>query len=294
MGLQPINNIILVFNNIIINKLINNNFKRVAYNNIKLLVTDVDGTLLDNDSKLSSQNKEAVLACKSKGIGIVLATGKSIDSILWLIKLLDLKLPQITLNGAVIVDSKLKKIYSKKIPHKYYYDLIRTIKKKGYSPLISLDNGKIFMGEYHKDMKHLEKIGEKLIKVDSVETDYFSKNVVDIYIAIKETDPLDSYLRERFSNKLQFIRSGEYFFDILDLGVTKGTALKYLAKMLNISKDEIVVFGDSPNDLSMFNEAGLRIAVANSYPEVLNKADIITDENYNCGLSKAIYKYVLE
>jgi len=293
LGLQPINNIIAVFNNIIINKLINN-FKKLTYNNIKLIVTDVDGTLLDNDSKLPPKNKEAVLACKSKGIGIVLATGKSVDSILWLIKILDLRLPQITLNGAVIVDSNLKIIYSKKIPQKYYYDLIRIIKEKGYSPLISLDNGNIFMSEYHKDMKHLEKIGEKLIKVDSVETDYFSKNVVDIYIAIKETDPLDRYLRERFSNKLQFVRSGEYFFDILDLGVTKGNALKYLAKMLDISMDEIVVFGDSPNDLSMFNEAGLRIAVANSYPEVLNEADIITDENYNCGLSKAIYKCVLK
>jgi hydroxymethylpyrimidine pyrophosphatase-like HAD family hydrolase len=56
----------------------------------------------------------------------------------------------------------------------------------------------------------------------------------------------------------------------------------------------VVVFGDSYNDLSMFKESGLNIAVRNSYPEVLKKADIITDENYNSGLGKAIYKYVLK
>ena len=261
---------------------------------IKLLVTDVDGTLLNNDSKLTSQNKEAVLACRDKGIKVVLATGKSVDSILWLIKLLNLKLPQITLNGSVIVDKDLKTVYAKKIPQKYYFEVIRAIKKKEYSPLISLDNGKIFIEEYHEDLNHLEKIGEKFIKVDSIETDYFSKNTVDIYIAIKDTDTLDSYLRRKFSGKLQFVRSGEYFFDILNLGVTKGSALEYLSKILNIKKEEIVVFGDSPNDLSMFSKAGLAVAVRNSYPEVLAKADIITDENYNSGLGKAIYKYVLK
>jgi hydroxymethylpyrimidine pyrophosphatase-like HAD family hydrolase len=63
--------------------------------------------------------------------------------------------------------------------------------------------------------------------------------------------------------------------------------------MFKISKDEIAVFGDSPNDLSMFGSAGLKIAVRNSYPEVLRNADYITDENYNSGLGKAIYKYIL-
>ena len=61
-----------------------------------------------------------------------------------------------------------------------------------------------------------------------------------------------------------------------------------------INKEEVVVLGDSPNDLSMFEIAGLKIAVKNSYPEILEKADIITDESYNSGLGKAIYKYILE
>ena len=67
-----------------------------------------------------------------------------------------------------------------------------------------------------------------------------------------------------------------------------------LSGTLGIEPGEVAVFGDSPNDLSMFEVAGLRIAVRNSYPEVLEKADIITEENYNSGLGKALYKYILK
>lgn len=261
---------------------------------IKLLVTDVDGTLLDNNSNLPALNRRAILACKSKGIGVILATGKSIDSIIHIVSLLDLKLPQITLGGAVIVSSDLKIIYSVKIKPMLYLEVIRTIKEKGYHPLAVLEDGKIFFENYHPDMEHIKKVGEKLIKVDSLETSYFSKNSVNINVPIKETDPLDKFLRDKFSGKLQIVRSGEYFFDILSLGASKGNALSYIAKLLDIKKEEIVVFGDSYNDLSMFEEAGLRIAVKNSYSEVLEEADIITDENYNCGLGKAIFKYILK
>jgi len=89
------------------------------------------------------------------------------------------------------------------------------------------------------------------------------------------------------------MRSGEYFFDILNLNATKGRALSKIAETLDIKREEIVVFGDSYNDLSMFKEAGLKIAMKNSYKQVLEEADIITDENYNCGLGRAIYKYIL-
>lgn len=261
---------------------------------IKLLATDVDGTLLDNNSSIPNLNRKALLECKEKGIGIILATGKSIDSILDLINKLDLKLPQITLNGAVTVNRDQRIINSVKLNPDNYFEVVREIKKKGYSPLTAIVDGKIFYEKYHPNMEYIKKVGEKLIQVESIETGYFSKNSVCVSISIKETDPLDSYLRNRFSGYLQIIRSGEYFFDILSVDATKGKALTRIAEILDIKKEEIVVFGDSYNDLSMFYAAGLKIAVKNSYSRVLEEADIITDENYNSGLGKAVYKYILK
>src|SRR3972149_6906464 len=261
---------------------------------IKLIVTDVDGTLLDNNSTLTGLNKKAILECRRKGIEVILATGKSICSILSLVKLFDLELPQITLNGAVVVNKDLKIISAIKIEPRYYLEAIRTIKGKGYSPLAALVNGKIFYEKNHPDMEHIEKVEQKIIKTKDIETEYFSLNTANIHIPIEESDPLDSYLRKKFSSKLHFIRSGKYFFDMLNPDASKGNALAIILKTLNIKKDEVVVFGDSYNDLSMFKESGLNIAVRNSYPEVLKQADIVTEENYNSGLGKAIYKYVLK
>jgi len=261
---------------------------------MKLIVTDIDGTLLDNNSNLSDLNKKAIFESRRRGIEVVLATGKSIRSILYLIKLFSLRLPQITLNGAVITDKNLEIISAIKIEPLYYLKAIKTIKKKGYSPLVALVNGEIFYEKYHPDMEHIMKVEQIIIKTEDIETEYFSSNAANIHIAIRETDPLDSYLRKKFSGKINFIRSGKYFFDMLNPDASKGKALAFLLKTLNIKKDEVVVFGDSYNDLSMFKESGLNIAVRNSYPEVLKQADIITDENHSSGLGKAIYKYILK
>ena len=260
---------------------------------IKLVVTDVDGTLLDNESELTELNKKALLECKSKNIGVILATGKSIYAILPIIKMLDLGLPQITLNGTVILDKNQEVISSTKIAEQYFYKVLSAIKEKGYKPLIALTDGRILYENYDKAFKVFEKINEPIYEVDSLEKEIYVRDCVSISVAIKEDDPLDAYLRERFSEKLQIVRSGEYFFDILSLNASKGHAIEFIANMLKISKHEIAVFGDSPNDLSMFGSAGIKIAVRNSYPEVLKRADFITDENYNSGLGKAIYKYIL-
>ena len=260
---------------------------------IKLIVTDVDGTLLDNKSQVTEINKKALLECKSKSIGIVLATGKSISAVLPIIKMLDLCLPQITLNGAVTLDKNQEVLNSTKIGEQYYYEVLSAIKQKGHKPLIALTDGRIFYDSFTSIFSIFEKINESIYEVDRLEKDIYARDCVSLSAVIKEDDPLDAYLRERFSEKLQLVRSGEYFFDVLSLNASKGNALEFIANILKISKDEIAVFGDGPNDLSMFGSAGLKIAVRNSYPEVLKSADYITDENYNSGLGKAIYKYIL-
>ncbi len=260
----------------------------------KLIVTDVDGTLIDKESNLPSLNKKALFACKDKGIGVVLATGKTIDAIYPLVRDLDLKLPQITLSGAATLNKDLKVISSIKFNPEYYFNLIKDVKRKGYTPITCILDGKIFYEKYHPNMEHIREVGEKLIKVDSIETKYFQKNTANINVPIPETDPLDSYLRSKYSDILQIVRSGKYFFDILNKNATKGNALLNILKLLGIKKQEVVVFGDSYNDLSLFEVCGLKIAVKNSYPEVIDAADIITSENYNAGLGKAIYKYVLK
>lgn len=260
----------------------------------KLIVTDVDGTLLDNESRIPDLNKEAIMECKKKGIETILATGKTIHSIIGHVIDLGLSLPQITLNGSVTVDRNLKLIDSVKISPRAYRGVIKAIKEGGYPPVVALEDGVLYLEKYHPDLGHLEKIGEKFVVIDSLDTEYFACNTVDIFIPIDETNPLDANLRKMFSGELQFIRSGPFFFDILDMSATKGNALMGILKSLGIRKEEVAVFGDSPNDLSMFEVAGLKIAVGNSYPQIIEKADIIAPANSHSGLGRAIFEHILK
>jgi Cof subfamily protein (haloacid dehalogenase superfamily) len=260
---------------------------------IRLLVTDVDGTLLDNNSEIPELNKQALFDCIKNDIEIIVATGKSIGAVLPIIQSFDLKLPQITLNGAVVVDEALNVINAVKIDPDHFNTVIKTIKEKGYNPLIALPDGTIFYEKYEQSLKVFEDINEPIFETENIEKPEYADNCVSISVAIKEDDPLDGYLRQKFSDVLQIVRSGKYFFDILNNKATKGNALGFICNIYGIRKKEIAVFGDSYNDLSMFEHAGMRIAVRNSYPEVIKKADYITEENYNSGLGKAIYKYIL-
>ncbi len=260
----------------------------------RLIATDVDGTLLDKRSRITELNMKALLECKKHGIGIILATGKTLDSIRSLIEDMALKLPQIVLNGSIIITPEADVIHSIKIDKALYYEIIKLIKDNGYPPVVALDNGKLYLDGYHPDLKHLDNMGERFIRVESIENRFFAENAVDIFTPIKISNPLEGILREKYSGILQLIRSGEYFFDILNVEATKGNALISIINDLGISRKEVVVFGDSPNDLSLFDIAGLRIAVKNSYLEVKERADIITDENYRSGVGKAIFKYILK
>lgn len=260
----------------------------------KLLVTDVDGTLLDSSSKLTELNKKALLDCIVSGINVIIATGKSINSTMFIVEELGLKLPQITLGGAVIITPERKVINSVKIPAKLYLDVVKKVREKGYEPVVATVDGKIYCREYSKPMDYITAVGEEINKTDDLKSDYFKDNTVSISIPINESDPMDLFIRKTYKDKLQVVRSGEYFFDILSLDCSKGKALISLIKELGIKKEEVVSFGDSHNDISLFKASGLKIAVKNSYPELLEIADIITDENYNSGLGRAIYKYILK
>src|SRR5680860_1915754 len=109
----------------------------------KLLVTDVDGTLLDSISKLTELNKKALLDCMASGINVIIATGKSIDSTMFIVEELGLKLPQITLGGAIVITPERKVISAVKIPTNLYLDFIYKVRGKGYEPVVSTINSEL-------------------------------------------------------------------------------------------------------------------------------------------------------
>ncbi|MDU5414364.1 MAG: HAD-IIB family hydrolase, partial [Clostridium perfringens] len=93
---------------------------------------------------------------------------------------------------------------------------------------------------------------------------------------------------------LEVVSSSPSNFEVMNKGTSKGRAVKVLADILNINREEIMCLGDSENDLSMIEFAGLGVAMGNAEEFLKEKADYITDTNENDGVAKAIEKFVLD
>lgn len=259
----------------------------------KLIVTDIDGTLLDDQSRISRLNLKALQCCLENGLQVLLATGKSIHTITEYIDMLGLTLPQITLNGGVIFQPQKGVIEAHTLEEKDYLDLVRAIKGYGLSPTSALADGRVIYETYDPHMVHIQNAQVDLIQVEDMEQPSIAKNAISVHTPIREDHPADGYLREQFGSRFFIVRSGEYFFDFLKIGINKGNALKKILAQQKIKRQEVVVLGDSFNDLSLFEVGGLSIAMSNSFPEVMAQADIVAGDNNHSGLGKAIFKYVL-
>lgn len=101
-------------------------------------------------------------------------------------------------------------------------------------------------------------------------------------------------IKDIFRDKLHVVSSGDNNFEITLGSVSKGNAAAYLAKLLNISQEEVMCIGDSENDLSMINYAGIGVAMGNGLDIVKEAADYVTDTNDNSGVGKAIKHFVLD
>lgn len=260
----------------------------------KLVVTDIDGTLLDNQSRLSELNRKAIMYCRQEGIEVILATGKSIHTITGFIEMFKLTLPQITLNGGVVFQPGVGILETNTLTKREYFELINAIKDYGESPTAALIDGRVVYDTYHPDMIHIRNAQVELSKVDRLEDPEIAGCAVSVHVPVKESHPIDAYLRKLFGDRLFVVRSGEYFFDFLKKDVSKGSALRRIMKKHGFRPEEVVAFGDSYNDLSLFEIAGTAVAMKNSCPQVLKSADIVTEDNHQSGLGKAIFKHVLD
>ena len=101
-------------------------------------------------------------------------------------------------------------------------------------------------------------------------------------------------LPPELENKYALVRSAPYFFELLHPQASKGNALKIIAEKLGIKREEVMAIGDSGNDLSMIQYAGLGVAMENAMDILKKHADYITLSNNQAGVAHAIRKFVLE
>ena len=116
-------------------------------------------------------------------------------------------------------------------------------------------------------------------------------------IALIEPDKAPQLIdeaRQQFGDRVVMCRSNPVIVEFLPVGINKGSAVREVCKMHDWSLDEVIAVGDSENDISMIETAGLGIATANAFDVTKNKADFVSVSNDEDAIAQIIYKFCLE
>ncbi len=262
----------------------------------KLVVIDLDNTLLNNEHKISERNREIVQKVRSKGIEVIIATGRMYISAKPYLNSLSLQNSAIVYNGAMVKDIETDEtIYHKPINKKHAKEIIKDIKGEGLH-LNLYQNDKLYVDSDNKYTKRYEEIsGIKAVQVE----DLLEINIVDpTKLLIIEDDPelhvyYQKYLKSKYGDIINVTESKKYFIEIGAKGVNKGKTLQQLIRKKDIDRDEIIAIGDSYNDIEMLSYAGTGIAMENAPEEIKKKVDMVVPNNENNGVAMILDKLIM-
>ena len=254
---------------------------------LKLIVLDIDRTLLTNDYKLLPEVVEAVSRAKKKGLKVILATGRSPQSTEWILLETGISGPTICFNGAWMgtLGSHLPDAqYSFAMQAKVAQKFITEAQDLGYNPCWYNMEGCFALSDGPLVERETEALGIK-IKIlaripDEVE-------ILKITCLEPPRININFFLR-RFSKFFSITRSDKHLIEVTALGVSKKAALENFARELKISRNEICAVGDSENDLELISWVGTGIAMGNAIDAVKAVAASTTRTNQDAGAAHAI------
>ncbi|ADL11847.1 Cof-type HAD-IIB family hydrolase [Acetohalobium arabaticum] len=263
----------------------------------KLLAIDIDDTLLSDELVISSRVKNKIKQAVAADTLVTIATGRMYSSALPYAKQLELDLPLITYNGALIKET----ISDKVIDHQpVSVELAQKIgflaDREDWHLNIYLDD-KLYVTKLGPEIKRYEEIaGIESILVEEEITDFLVQPPTKLLIIgpnPEQTDEILTKVSDEFETDLNITQSKSTFVEIMQQNVSKGVALKRLAEKFEIKKNEVIAIGDSLNDLEMIEYAGLGVAVANGADELKRRADYVTETNEEDGVAGVIDKFIL-
>ena len=262
---------------------------------IKLIVTDIDGTLIPEDTHCLDDRYVSVMKnLIKKDIKIMVASGRRFNGIINLFFPLKDELIFTTMNGGYICTNK-EKISSTIIDTENVLKIINWAKKIVGMEIILfgedcnyIDNKeKEFVDFFDKRYKGHLKLVDNLFELNFDEI-----KPIKISLCSKTLDMQKELvkLKNEFENSLNICMSGTDWIDVMNISVSKGNAIKKIKEMYNISSNEIICFGDQENDLSMFEEVEHTCAVENAIPLLKSKAKYIIKSNNDFGVLEVLEK----
>lgn len=262
---------------------------------IKMIVSDLDGTLFNSDYegyKVSKELISHVEEFKSKGNIFTIATGRPIETSIEVAKEVGINAPYIAYNGAKIADTKGKKIYSEEFLLTEILPFLREIEKFGASIIVYI-NGKVLCFKYTERIAVYEK--KEITKCEEIDESLFDTDIkinkVLVIGDVKRYKEVWNNLNISIRNKFRYVISEDDYFEIVQSNISKGMALKILKEHLNIENMEVIAIGNHMNDKELIEMADIGFAVNNAVDGLKEIADYITKEEYENGVIEILKKF---
>ena len=247
-------------------------------NNIKLVICDVDGTLIGKDEKLSKKAIDLSKKLEKNGYLLTLASGRVEDMAEDYVKSLGIKIPYIASNGSTIAD--LEKVYiKKKIKMEGLMDIAKKAISLGMSLVYTQDGREFVVNETKWILKQREKFN-RYHKMSSLSNEELSKIDIDKLMIMDEVRDGKIQIIEDMAKKLNgdysYTRYTDKSVEFVSKDSTKASALIELCKILKISMDQVLAIGDHINDIEMIQEAGIGACVNNGKDELKKVSDYVS------------------
>lgn len=286
---------------------------------VKLIVSDMDGTLIGEKMSISQENLNAIAHATQKGVHFAIATGRHLKEAIGVLDSNGISCPLITANGAAIYNTNRELINVFALPKQTTLDILK-IAQKYDSLLVELATvDTVISDQPEKSFAMLERfirhhlpnadeaeitaalLAEKenltTVTVNSLEEIVSQANddyVLKFFITIMNNcDDLVTFKKDLVNiPNIVITSSHETNIEINSTQATKGLAVSALANQLNIDLIDVMALGDNLNDLSMISSVGLGVAMGNASSAVKTIAKYTTDSNLNNGVAKAIYHFI--
>lgn len=273
--------------------------------NYKIVFIDIDGTLVNDEEQIPKENIETIKKLKTKGIEVVLASGRPYHSIEKYSNIAGAMPYIIGSNGGVVVNYKEDKLlYNANIDKPLALEILKFVKVNNLFTAITLSGNLVLESEMYSLTKENR---DELIVVNSLEEYLKNTNESIIKFSIMSDNKEDLQIaREKLINKFnititnvdtfvipnKYRKAGKnpYIMDIMKEYVNKGEAIKKLCKYLNLNTQEAIIFGDGLNDIEMFELDAYKVAMKNAKDKIKEMADFVTISNNEAGVAYKLNK----
>lgn len=261
------------------------------------LITDLDGTLLTKDNKISKTDQGSIRDFVAQGGHFAVATGRMYDSAMQYIKQLHVTMPCILYNGGMILDTHRDEVlWECSLPLQAKEYTVKILEAFPEAAAEILSGNKIYIPRFNqllKDKMLFENVHGVAAEIEEVPEPWMKVLFTAEHEVIQR---IADFVRSQEYSDVVFMESSDVYYEMLAHGVSKGAALNKMINILKLDGFKIAAIGDYNNDIAMIKTADLGGCVANSPDAVKAEADVIlartSDENALTEFINYIKKYL--